>query len=360
MEGRGVFYDGQSTRPYAVDVLLSADVLILHGETGAELASWPLNIIRMVERGGRDSPGLFTLDAMPQVRLAIDDTILSAALASRVSRRRQSLSLRARLFAGMGAALVVLIAAAILVPPLTALLGRLIPLETERAVGRYVVNSLAWNAPLCQEAPGKAALDKLVARLQAAAPTPHPLRVEVRARADVNAFAAPGGYIILMQGALKDATSPDEIAAVLAHEMAHVIHGDPADQMVRVAGLSLISQLLGNGGAMTVFGLGFAYSREVERRADRTGVIVLNDARVPVRGMAVFFERLAQEERSALLPSYLSTHPSTEERIQTARAAVAADPHTAADLPLTPIEWASLKSICGQDFYRPSRARTSR
>lgn len=356
MEGAGVFYDGQSTRPRTVRVLLSVDSVILSNEGNKTFAVWPLESVRLIERGTRDAPGLFTDATTPDVRLAIDDITLCAAVAARVPRQRQELSLVTRILTGTGIGVVALIAAAILVPPFTAFLGRMIAPETERAVGHYIAQNIV-RAPRCIEPQGQAALDALAQRLAPKIQLAHPLTVQVREFEMLNAFAAPGGHIVLLHGVIKGAVSPDEVAAVLAHEIAHVAHRDPADQMVRVAGLSLLAEVFGNGGVLAFFGLGFSYSREIERRADRMGITLLTEAGIPLRGMQTFFSRVAQEESklAPLLRGYLSTHPLTEERIASVRSASVSDPHAQATPSLTPAEWQALKGICSQTAPSTSR-----
>ncbi len=357
MEGRGVFFDGRSTRPHGVVTLLSVDALVLQNDSCAVLATWPLTSIRLVERETRDSPGLFTLDAAPDVRLAMDDEALSAALAARVKRQRQRLSLPTRILTGVAAGLVAFAMTAIFLPPVTAFLGRLIPLETEHTVGRYIKDSLVENIPRCVEPKGQAALEALVARLAEKANAPHPLHVEVREIDLLNAFAAPGGQIVLIQGVIKGAMTPEEVAGVLAHEIAHVMHRDPADQMVRVVGLSFLSEIFGSGGALAFLGLGFSYSREIERRADRGGMALLTEAGVPLRGLLTFFSRVSQEEKkiAPFLRGYLSTHPLTEARMDVVRIASVSDPHMKAEPVLALAEWQALRGICSQTAAKTSR-----
>ena len=65
-------------------------------------------------------------------------------------------------------------------------------------------------------------LDAIVARLAAATPTPRTIRAFVVDRKQVNAFAAPGGHVVLFRGLIEQAGNPEEVAGVLAHEIQHV------------------------------------------------------------------------------------------------------------------------------------------
>ncbi len=123
------------------------------------------------------------------------------------------------------------------------------------------------------EAPGRAALDKLVGKLAAAAQLPFPLRVDVVRRSEPNAFALPGGHIYVYQGLIDRAQSPDELAGVLAHEMGHVAHRDGTRTVLQTAGLSfLFGMMLGDfvgGGAVVIAGQDRAASRRIRAGSRR-------------------------------------------------------------------------------------------
>src|SRR5690606_26348291 len=92
----------------------------------------------------------------------------------------------------------------------------------------------------------------------------------------VNAFAAPGGRIVLLEGLLREAESPDEIAGVLAHEIGHVTERHPTAAALRLLGIqALLTGIFGDGSlASAAAGAGgllvaLSYSRDDERTADR-------------------------------------------------------------------------------------------
>lgn len=142
-----------------------------------------------------------------------------------------------------------------------------------------------------------------------------------------NAFAIPGGYIFVFDGLLKRLSDEEELAGVLAHEVAHVRHNHffKDRKKVAAADLAVIAAiLLGQGGeAVTTFSLAgaaslqLAYSRENERESDMSALDYLREANYDPAGMARFFGVLRRQER-LVLPrgefSYLSTHPGLAER----------------------------------------------
>jgi predicted Zn-dependent protease len=180
---------------------------------------------------------------------------------------------------------------------------------------------------LSEEGPAVAAIRAIGEPLTAG--SPHRYRWLVADSPAVNAFAAPGGIVVVNAGLIRAAGSPEEVAGVLAHEIAHAELRHGLRAMVKGAGLRLLAALaLGDysgtvlaEGAKQLTELGF--SREAEREADRDGLRRLVAARIDPAGMVRFFEKLAQEE-SLAPPELLSTHPATEERLAGLRREAAA------------------------------------
>ena len=141
---------------------------------------------------------------------------------------------------------------------------------------------------------------------------------------DINAFAAPGGIVVVYAGLIDKSASAEELAGVLAHEIAHVELRHSLRQIVKSAGLRII--LTGLSGDYAPLG-GWAaqlgelkFSRDAERAADARGLERLEEARIDPLGMLRFFEALAANTPSG--PALLSTHPATAERIAWLREAV--------------------------------------
>lgn len=140
----------------------------------------------------------------------------------------------------------------------------------------------------------------------------------------VNAFALPGGRIILTKGLLERSQDGSEIAAVLAHEIAHVLHRDPMTGWIRQEGTNLLLIALfgqdGTGslaGAITGGLLNARYTREQEGRADRTAIDLLAKNGISSSGGAAFFERLADGTTNNPFSGVLAlmeTHPGSEDR----------------------------------------------
>lgn len=150
-------------------------------------------------------------------------------------------------------------------------------------------------------------------------------RISLASSTVPNAFAAPGGYIVVHRGLLTTARSGEEVAAVLAHEIQHVARRHSMKALLRAAGGSIVVGLiLGWTELDTLIGAGMklagqAYSRDDERDADERGRHLLREVGISPAALAEFFARLS-ETRSFELPAILSTHPMDRERIERARA----------------------------------------
>jgi predicted Zn-dependent protease len=143
----------------------------------------------------------------------------------------------------------------------------------------------------------------------------------------VNAFAIPGGHTYVNTGLIKAAASETELAAVMAHEMNHVVARHSTRQMTQQYGYSLIVSLLlgGQGGELSkiaadLFGKagGLYYSREMESQADYLGVETMYKAGYNPQGMVSFFKKLdaAEEGQPGKIAKYFSSHPETVDRIK--------------------------------------------
>lgn len=158
----------------------------------------------------------------------------------------------------------------------------------------------------------------------------------------INAFALPGGYVGIHTGLLEATRSEDELAGVLAHEVAHVtqrhiaraIHANSRQSILSTAmmlGALIVAAAGGSSdavqGAMAV-AQGTAaqqqinFTRTNEYEADRVGIAALADAGFDPYGMASFFEVMARQSTTSpemRAPEFLRTHPVTTARIAESR-----------------------------------------
>ena len=146
----------------------------------------------------------------------------------------------------------------------------------------------------------------------------------------INAFCMPGGKIVVYEGLLSVARTPDELAVVLGHEIAHAVakHSNErmSQQILTQYGIALISSALSEKSvavrdlATTVFGLGakvgmmLPYSRNHEYEADYMGIVYMELAGYDSESSVTFWIKRAELGESSV-PEILSTHPSDDKRI---------------------------------------------
>ena len=136
----------------------------------------------------------------------------------------------------------------------------------------------------------------------------------------LNAFCTPGGYIYFYTGILKYLESEDQLAGVMAHEIAHADMRHSTRQMSTMYSIQVIEQIaLGNPtmlSQITSSLVGLKFSRKHETQADEMSVKYLCGTEYNAAGGAGFFQKLMTEGQGAKVPEFLSTHPSSDKRIE--------------------------------------------
>jgi beta-barrel assembly-enhancing protease len=202
--------------------------------------------------------------------------------------------------------------------------------EKEGEIGFGIAATVAGRYPLVDDA----ALNRyvnLVGQAVAQQSIRHgevPFRFGVLDTKDVNAFAAPGGYVFVTRGALGLMGSEADLAGVLAHEVAHVDQKHVLDEIRRSSVMrsvqeesqldgALLDQIAELGGSLLFTGL----SREDEMEADSLGVLYATATGYQAAGLVRFLERLVEAEGAEAegLKEWTATHPSTVERLEVLR-----------------------------------------
>lgn len=142
---------------------------------------------------------------------------------------------------------------------------------------------------------------------------------------NINAFVSPGGYVYITTGMLKFLNSESELAAVLAHEMAHVIAKHHVKLALSQMGIDLtldyLGKLLNYNPQTTVPKLtGFVilqkFSRMEETQADEIGTYIMVRSGYSPYGLIKLLQSLQNIERTGILSNFISSHPTSTERIQ--------------------------------------------
>ena len=145
----------------------------------------------------------------------------------------------------------------------------------------------------------------------------------------VNAFAMPGGKVVIYTGLLPVTASEDALAVVVGHEIAHVVAKHSSERMSQQVltqyGGAIAGKIIGGAAAtslgQSVFGLGaqygvmMPYARKQEYEADELGLVFMAMAGYDPNTAVPFWTRMAQSSQGNSIPEFLSTHPTDEKRI---------------------------------------------
>ncbi|WP_424944404.1 M48 family metallopeptidase [Aliiroseovarius crassostreae] len=324
---------------------------------------WPWEEIRgLKDQADRDGMVLYRKGS-DLARLFLRDM----AVAEKLRRRAPNLAKRARpvpvrrlITWSAGAVASVAAIIFVLVPLMAAQLAAILPPEGEKALGdttlaqiQEVLGEADMAVQTCNAPAGRAVLDTLSARLMPEEALPYPVDVHVFDHELVNAFALPGGHVILFRGLIEAAENPDEVAAVLAHEIGHVVGRDPTRDALRSAGsIGVLGLLFGDFAGGTVALLlanqliDARYSQAAETAADEYAHAILQREWISPSALGTFFQRLKDEHGDAEgFLAHLSTHPQMAKRILAA--ANATDEAEIYQPSLSAKDWRDLQEICG-------------
>ncbi|WP_425101680.1 M48 family metallopeptidase [Tropicibacter sp. S64] len=365
------FYDGLTAGRHPVRLRLSEDrqALEISGDTLPGVLRWQLMDLR-APRDHADRDRLTLMRHEPgddevqrhEARLVIDDPALIAWLhRTRPNLFRHDLAQgtwrKVGYYAG-GALAATALLLFVIIPALAGTLARIIPVEREIAFGKtvlaqmeYMLGGAGIGSLTCSNPDGVKALQTMANRLTEGQPMHYSLDIRVFDHPTLNAFAAPGGQIVILRGLLDAASHPDQVAGVLAHEIGHVEHRDVTRNALRTAGSAgLLSMLLGDvsGGALIALVgdhvMNASYTRDAEAEADGYGLAMLDAAQVDAGGLASFFDIVTERAHGLEVPELFASHPATPGRADRARAL--AERQAGTTPVLTSAEWDALKRIC--------------
>ncbi len=367
-ELEGYYVDGQTALRHRVRIGLTPSALQIITEDG-ETLSWPWEEVRQsrnfygdgqtrLERG-RNTPEVLLIPG-PLFLEKLKEVAPEQRRHFRNPTRRKKWALVTFLSAlGVVGVLAPLYLWGI--PTMASIAAAHIPVSWEERLGEAVVEHLAPQEKQCWDWGRAQRVQQILSTLTSSLPkSPYTFRVVVVNQPAVNAFAVPGGTIVIFQGLLEKTYTAEELAGVLAHEIQHVLHRHATRAMLQQVSIKLLlASLVGDARAMT-YGLEGAqavgmlrYSRQYEEEADEEGIKLLMASGVNPHGMITFFETIQKEsEKSLKLPTYLSTHPELKNRIQRLKWLAERSSYTSVRL-LQDYNWKDIYWFCGADSERP-------
>lgn len=331
-ETTALFFDGYSARPAPVSVLLNGGSVHLHDPYDNRLIQSYL--LKGASHNSIGATHFLYLDAHGLVYLQLTSAHpLAAALEPALAEANKSwpqklmrqnvwilLPLLALLAAGLYFFLLGLV-------PFLGL--RMMGKESEINLGNRLHQVMLSEVDLfggTLDTSGTAQLQAFARQLKLS--NTYPIRLTLVHSDVVNAYALPGGQVVVYTGLLKKLKSPEALAALLAHESTHVNQRHSLRSLLRSSANGLMVSIL-FGDATGVSGAlvgnienlsGLRYSRGLESEADEKGMDLLRANGIPPDGMVQLMQTLEKEGDIPDALSFASSHPLTSSRISSAKA----------------------------------------
>lgn len=205
--------------------------------------------------------------------------------------------------------------------------GSSVSLDQEWQLGDQLAAQVAQQVKLVHDQQALAYVRMVGERIHAQTPLANrPFDFKIVADPSVNAFSLPGGHVYVNTGLIAQADHADELAAVLAHEISHVVHRDAIKQVEQANEINTIgSILLGQNssalaqiaGQLVAGGVMAHYSRADEKAADDLGLQLMTQAGYDPHGMLDLFNKLLSLDRTqpSSVARFFQDHPGTQDRI---------------------------------------------
>ncbi|CCH55695.1 TPR repeat-containing protein YPO3069/y1412/YP_2691 [Fibrisoma limi BUZ 3] len=225
--------------------------------------------------------------------------------------------------------------------------ARLVPIEQEVSLGNVMSENLFRTNSFAVDSSRSEAINQYWRA--AGIPTRFPIRIAVVQSKEVNAFAIPGGQVVVYSGIFERMQHHEELAALLAHETAHIEQRHTLQQLIRsvltwgsvsllfgdISGISAV--LIDNADKL----LSLSYSRQHESEADAFAVAELARSGIDPRGTTWLMAHLPTE--GDVVPSILRSHPQTAARIEATKTLVERTPYQRVEKPELNRLWQSIK-----------------
>jgi len=359
MQFPAIYFDGRSAKRHDVLVDITDRIVRIFDLSGTRLDTWPLKKIARTHPIIRSGPLRLRNRRNPTARLVIADEAAIERFFELLPRLRKTFYTTRR-FANTALTLAVITslvvtASYLAIPRLAKPIAEAIPYELEERIGRTTMRSLAADWPVC-EGEGIHAIERLVRRLQSGRVQDFGISIFVVDSPSSNAFALPGGMVIVTDSLIEFMKDGDELAGVLAHEIGHVNLHHPLEGMLSQLGVMLFLNMVSGSGSGDLVEIGgmiaaTSYSRDYERQADEEGFAILIDVQIDATAYGRLLERFGEiEARLAdqdilAIAELFRTHPYSLERAEIAMTLGRLDTIPA----MTEADWALVSALCAKE-----------
>lgn len=265
----------------------------------------------------------FLYPGTPQQELHVSSPSFAEELTGRVARQTQSV----RHHRG-STLLKVLIALLVIgalfyflaVPRIASALANRVSIDYEKQLGESMYRSMRGSFTVDKQR--TALINDFFRQIQPA--SPYNIRITVVKGDIANAFAIPGGHIVVYDKLLSGISSYPELAALLAHEFVHVQNRHTLRSLFRqLSSKIFLSLFLGNlevAGAVLIQNTeqlkDLSYSRSLETEADEEGAALLAKKGIDCNGFVRLFQLLQKETTGQEIPEFINSHPNLDKRIK--------------------------------------------
>lgn len=366
---RARYFSGETAEPIDAKISLgnrahSNLLAITDIDRDREIAHWPTSQLeRHMLR--KNELRIGSMSALPGARIVVsnpqDIQSLLTQLPELKSAHRAHVGRQVRILAMATGALCSVVAAYVFGVPLFARqIVSLIPPQAEIEFGDRVVSQMQlalgggqplWPCDFDEGSKANSAIKRFTNRVLEKTETPFPVSVTVLRNDMPNAFALPGGRIYYFSGLLEQTQSADEFAAVIAHEIGHVVHRHGTEQLVSTAGTGLlISFVLGDATGLSLGAVVGAalidtrFSRQAEIEADQFSLNMSRNVGFDASALPDLLERIGSESEQDAAFALLSTHPMNAER--RAQLEVDITREEGAKPAFSDSEWREIRTMC--------------
>ncbi|PKV66363.1 M48 family metallopeptidase [Pontibacter ramchanderi] len=328
MTFEGKYYNGQSSKGMPAQIALLPHGLQIDYWAGEAYGSVHWEVAGIHQSEFNDVTTLLRYGKFPQQSISVVDPGFREALQQQY-RGAAFLKSGYSSVLGMGCAGIGALALGLLgllvafvvwgIPALADRVAMHFPESYERQLGEQLYTKMLQGYQVNDEktAALNAYLNELDTNLD------YPITAAVVKSDDVNAFAVPGGYVVVYEGILDKMEHHEELAALMGHELAHIQNRHSLRAMARsLSYYMLASVLFGDVSGVAAVLVDNAsalrnleYSRSLELEADREGLELLRRNELNEQGVILLMERLQSGSESEML-AFVSTHPNTGDRIK--------------------------------------------
>jgi predicted Zn-dependent protease len=353
-EWMGFLYDGRTADKQPVALTLEVHGVRIRTPDGMT-THWPIADVRQTQGSFSSEQMRIEFGTDPVQALIVDEPGFVEAMRQSyplAPLRGQAQTTRFALWS-VGALVAAIVLYVVGAPVAASWTAERVPVSWEAALGREVTREMAPESKQCVDPMALGAAREILNRLIATTPeNPYQFSLAIVKDSMINAFAAPGGFVVVNSGLLKAAETPEQFAGVLAHELQHVLLRHTTRGILRDAPIKIAIQTLFGGTSAETVGqlvgtMGvLSYRRGDESEADREGLRMLQAAGIDPTGMVEFMKVLDQQNKMASsIPKYLSSHPRSADRAEVLNT-LAKVGSVAPGAPLDRAEWSRVRNRC--------------